>query len=375
MEISILWFFLGIITATAVIIPSYYLYRFLREYYYSHYKIATYADVALTMRNNAIHINCINVNKYPELWNSHESDLELYAMGNLIPTVFFKSPDVPNGFKIAYSSTLTNQQVLSLMAAIKYNRFEISNDSGENRVAIKSISDKRVKAITQKLQKLNAKVDTIQRDEVLSKIKDSVKYDFIGNDIANDRIVSHVDEDKSSSNFLRYQAIIHDEHEVFNKGFAPEATKFYYVYYGKLYEFKTRFVSKIENLYEWELYDLEPNSIYVGFSHSVDGGKTILPSTSLYGITKTEDGVLHDVSNSNLGKPKEDQKGFKLWTFDEAKGYMDESLTKKTIDVIVKKHYEDENPEAYIGIQRVDQVYDHYDWLPCSLEDFNKDKL
>lgn len=367
MEISIIWVILAIIFVIFTIcsIAWYYIDQYIK----AHIKIATYVDIPLSMKNNTIYINCINVKRYPDLWEAHESDLKIYAMGMVIPSIFFKSSDVPNGYKIAYSSTLSNIEVMSLMAAVKYNKFELSADDGVTKYPINSIDDKAAKKIANKLHALNSNVDQMQKDEILSKIKDSVKYQFIKNEINNDRIISHVDEAKTKSDMLRYQAIIPDEHEVFDKGFAPSATKFYYTYYGKLYEFDVRFVGKVENLYEWELYNLEPGRIYAGFSHSVDGGKTILPSTSLYGITKNENGILPEVSDALLGKPPKDKEPHDIWSLEDGVGYMDVNLFKKTCDILVKKHHEDQFEEDYVSINRVNEFYQSYDWLP-NPEDF-----
>ncbi len=357
------WLFLLAALLIIIAIVAVIVWYYVDMYLSTHKTISTYADIPLSMKNNAIYINCVNLDKYPELWEAHESDLSIYAMGMKIPSIFFKSPDVPSGYKIAYSSTLTNQQILSLMAAVKYSKFEISSDDGHTRFPIKPISDKAAKKVAARLHDAHANLSEKQKEEVLQKIKESAGVANL-NALKGDRILSHVNEGKTTSTTMRYQAIIPDNHPIHENGFTPESMRYYYSYFGKLYQFDMTFVSRVENLYEWELRNLQPNSIYVGFSHSIDGGKTLFPSTSMYGITKNEDGSSSDISNANLGVPPEGATEYPMWTFDAATSYMDIALIKKTCDVIVKKHHEHEFEDDYVAMTRVDEFYSRYEWVP-----------
>ncbi len=341
----------------------------INNYIKTRYSMALFADIQLSMKNDTIYMNLINVNKHLDFWHAHESDLELFAMGMQLPAVFYRTNDVPNGYKVALTTTLTNSQVLSLNGAIKYNKFELSYDKGTTVKKVNSISDKTAKRIVNNLNKVNSHYDRKLREELIRKIKHEAGFDNDGFKLTQSRVVSHVDEKRSTQDSLRFQAIVPDGHEMFDEGFIPDKVKFFYTYYGQLYEFNVRYIGKVDSLYEWDLMNLEPGRIYPGLSYSLNG-ETVLPSTSLYGITKNEKGYVPDISDSILGKPAEGHIGHHMWTKEQAFGYMEKTLFKKTCDIIIKKHHEDEYPEEFLALNRVDPFYEKYEWLPVELDDF-----
>ncbi len=335
--------------------------------------IAIFADVPASMQADKIFINCVNLKWHQEFWDINEKKLSLYAMGMPMPVKFYRVPEIPNGYKIEFTEVLSNKQVLALTGAIKYNRFTMSNDGGETTARVNSIKDTEAKKITAKLQKSITKNEDYVVEEVIEKIKTSMKYSYIRNEIFDDGVIAHIDEDKATTTTLRYQVIIPEGHKLFDDGFAKENMRFFHSYNGKLYPLEAEFLNQVKDLYEYEIINLEPATIYAGLSVTIDGGKNIFPSSTLYGITREEDGGYPDAANAALGKPKS-EKGVKpLWKITKNTSIKDKKIMKLTCDVLVKKHFEDEHPDDFLPISKVVFAYKYYDWIPFSLEELENE--
>lgn len=348
--------------ALVFLIVGYFAWIKIDKYIKLNIKLAVYGDMKTSIEKKRIHLNLTNVERYPDLWNAHEHDLTLISMGSTIPAAFVRLSDGTKGYQIIYGEKLSHLEILSLVGGVKYNKMFISPDGGETLFHANSISDKDAKHIYSKRNKITDHTKEL-RMEILNEIKESDKYFYINHEFKDDEVISHIHEGKSTSHTMRYQAIISDNNPVFEQGFTPETIKFYHVFDGYCYEMQSEFIGKFDHLYEWDLIDLQEFSAYVGFSFSIDGGKTIMPSTSLYGVTRDEDGILPVVAEANLAKPKPGIKPHKMWTEKDANEYMGKELAEKTYNIIVKKHYEMEHTDVFIPLHTIKQFYQDITWL------------
>ncbi len=340
------------------------LYIFVREFIHVHFQMAVFADIPMSIHNNNVYLNIVNVKRYNELWEAHEDELQFFAFGTQIRGTFFKSDDIPNGYKLAcLTHDLTAIEILSLKEGGKYNAFEISIKGLDTRWKVNSVKER----LTMKIKKQLEAVDSYSSDSlanvVVNNIKASGKKEY-WDDIHGQHAISHVNEGKTTGTTMRFQTILPSDHPLHDLGFVPEEAMFLYVYEGHCYEIKSRFIENIENLYEWDLIDLKPGRIYTGLSFSIDGGKTTSPSVALYGVTKNKQGQLPTIDDAMLAKPDNPENGqFPMWNEEIAINYLGESLAEKNYDIIVKKHYEDEYTEEYLGLSRANEFHGEYDWL------------
>ncbi len=366
----LLWFIITILGLVGLGI--YFLWKQFQNYLDIHKRMGIFADIPTSLKNQAIYLNFINAKNYPKFWNIHEDHLKLYAMGTEIKAMFYKSSDVPGGYKIAYSSVLSNVEILSMIESMKYDTLEVSYDDGITKKHIKSLHDKASKKIARKLEETQMIMDVEIREQMFKEIISIGKLERHGaQELNENRIISHINEGRTTGTTMRYQAIIPPHNpmiEEFNFDPNVDSPYIYHVYEGKCYRLKTHFVGRIENLYEWDIINLEPGTIYAGLTFSFNKGKKILPSFSLYGITKDKHGQLPTIDDAQLAKPYEGQEGIDMWTEDDAIGYMGESLAHKTYAILIKKHYEDEYAEEYLALNRTHEYYDDYDWLKLGQE-------
>ncbi len=329
-------------------------------------RMGVYADMPMSIKNNSMYLNFVNIKEDSMFLSASEDDLKMFAMGTPIEAVFYRSKDVPNGLKINVNPpSLSNMQFLSLIGGVKYNAFEMSYDNGETRIKVNSVKDSIAKGITQKMQEMRSYNSDDLRNEIVNEIVKSpegLKYE----ELESGRAISHVNERKTTATSMRFQVIIPKNHFIMKNGFEPEnpdMSKFFFVYEGHCYEIPSKFVESVENFFEWDLIGLNPGTIYTGLSFSIDGGKTILPSTALYGVTKGNDGQLPTIDETELGKPNESNKQYPMWTEEQAIGYLGAKQAQKNYDVIVKKHYEDDYTEQYLALSNASTFHDEYDWL------------
>lgn len=344
----------------------YYSYNEIKKSKVNKENMLLFADIPLSMKNDALYINLVNVDKYPEVWESHEADLDIFGMGMLLPSTFHRTPDVPNGFKIEHIK-LSNKEILSMMAALKYNKFEVSIDGGSTRYKVISVNDNVAKRLTSKLQEANSKMDSGKRDKEIQKIVNQVKKKSGESSLNSYNFITQIDEENSTKTTMKITAVVPNDSNVLEGVDYKKDIKFYYTYNGKLYEFETTDMTKHQNVYEWKIINLSPGSIYVGLAYSLDGGNTLLPTTSLYGITRDDDNNVLEVSTASLGKPSEDKldQGKPIFTYEEAIKIISKTLMKKKCDIVVKTHYEDKYPDDFVPLARVDEFYSEFDWVPC----------
>lgn len=350
-------------------------YYFINEWLNINVRMAVYADMAASLKNESIFLNFVNVSKNIDFWNAHEADLKLYAMGTPIEAVFYRSPDVPNGYKIAYATSLSNIEVLSLIGAVKYNKFEVSWNGGATRVKVNSIKDSVAKKVSKKMQSMKTNSADFLKEEILKSISEADKQFYLEEKKAEgDRVISHINESKTTSTSVRFQAIIPPTHPMFKIGFNAGGpnTKFYYTYNNRCYEMNSIYLGQVENLYQWDFIDLEPNTIYAGLSFSINEQRVIIPSTSLYAITKEEgenNSRFPTIDDANLGKPKfKHEESYEMWSEKDALEYLGENLLRRLCDILIKKHHEDEFEDEYISLNNVEPFYEEHPWLSFGLK-------
>lgn len=367
MEISISEIILITITVALVIaVIATVLYIKINQYLDTNVRLAIYGDLPMSIKNNSMFLNFVNIKPDSPFLEVAEDDLKMFAMGTPIDAVFYKSATVPNGLVINYNPmSLSNMQFISMMGAIKYNNFEMSYDRGETRIKVNSVGDKVAKSISNRMKEMRSFDANELRSELVSEINNS-GIDRVRTDLSDEKVISHINERNTTGTTMRFQAIIPRNHFIHKMGFDPTdptKSKFYYVYEGKLYNIQSRFVESVENFYEWDLFGLEPGKIYVGLSFSVDGGKNILPSEAMYGLTKNKNGSLPTIDESELGKPTGGEEAEDMWTEEAAVKYLGEKKANKNYDVIVKKHYEDDYTEQYLALSSARGFHDEYNWL------------
>ncbi len=374
MENQFLWVTLGIVgIILSVGLILYFLYKFVRVYLKRNVDIAIFADIPLSMKEDRIFINCINMDKHREYWEGNESNLQLYGMGMIMPTRFYRVPEIPNGYRIEFTRPLSNKETLALTGSVKYNRFVMSKDNGETTIKINSINDDEAKRAISKMQKgIEKDVDYLKK-EIIRKIHNSIKYSYVENELREDGIVSYVDEVKATVDSFRFQAIIPKDNELITNGFNPEELSLYHIYHGKMYRLETKFLNKASDLFEWEVIGLEAGTVYAGLTVSTDAGKTFIPSSSLYATTREEDGQFPDVSNAILGKPTTDDKPLPMWKYDKSLSTNEKKIMKKSCDILVKKHFEEKQPEDFLPLNKVQYAYEYYEWIPFKLEELEKE--
>ncbi len=324
-------------------------------------KLTLYADLEMTEKQGKYILNLENVKKVPELWEANENDITLISGDYKIPARFKRCKTVDARYRIIFDQPMDNMQQFWYVRGVRYDELFVSIDGGETKIKIHLIKGKFVEALTSR--NLSELDEDVIKNEILDSIFNSDKYHYITHEFDNEDVISHIHEGKTTKTSLRYQALIKEDHEIFSEDYEHSYIKFYHVYDGYLYELPTKFIDRAKNLFEWEIYDLEPYSAYVGLSFSLDGGKTIYPSTSLFGITRDEDGEMPVLDEVNLAKPKPDAKKHKMWTKEVAIDSMGEKLTLKTYDAIVKKHYEDVHGGEFIPFHTVRQYHHEINWL------------
>lgn len=325
--------------------------------------ITIYGDVRNSLKEEVLFYIIQNAVMHEDLWKASVHDIKLFAAGVEIPSRAFKSADIPRGIRIAVVGLMNSPlDVIYVAGAVKYGLWEISYDGGTTRIPVKQISDKNNKKM--------AKIRAVQLGYTSSKGKGRISDLEIDPNALSLKsnpvhgLVAHVNEGKSTQSTLRYQIIVPDEHsikKIIDED--PHAATFWHVHDGKLHELQCKFIENTGSMYEWDIIGLEPGSIYVGLSTGVFGGKVVLPSSALYGITKTEDGTVQTIDDSKLGRPVSGAKSRDIWSSKLLDGYLGPQLRAKMHAIIIKKHFEREHPEAFLSITRAHDQIDDYSWV------------
>ncbi len=326
--------------------------------------MAIYLDSEDSFANGEIIFNVINAKKYPFIYDAHEDEIKLYAEGREIDAVFRRNSSLKDGFKVFVTETAKENKLsyLSIMEAQKFNGFYVGIKNQAHHAHY--ITDKQARKIAHTHLKKNKSVFNDIKGEILAEMQSTYKKAVTQN-TAHD-LIGHISTKKTRSHSLRYQLLFPDSaHDEFGQ-FGPENKDFkmYHVYHGKLYELEVKFVGIFGTMVEYDIINLESGSIYVGLSISTDAGKTILPSSALYGKTKNDDGTLPTKSEAKLAKPKDGAKAYPLWSKEASFDFVGKFVFESTCNVIAKKHYEekhDEKVHVYEAYKIVEEVIG--DWF------------
>ncbi len=333
-----------------------------------HMSLSLYFDTSKSIDENELVINLLHVNKHPRFWHAHEEDLILFAAGRPVDAIFSKCPEIRGGYRVFITEDTGNKKsMLSIMSATKYNKWYLGVRGHHETKHVFAISDHVASRIIKIISATQAQVNEETREQLLNEIVDKNDKKFAKIKQQRTGIISHISDKYSTSTSLRYQ-VMYPEHHILYNSFEhddnshddPQKKYFYYIYNGKAYELEFKFVRKYGHLYEYDLINLQPGTLYPGLSLSFDGGETIAPSSALYGITKDENGIFPTKEHAKLAKPKARTKAHELWTVEEAEEYLGRDILHRTFDILTVGHYNDENPGKALNPDRAADYYDEY---------------
>ncbi len=329
-------------------------------------KLMIVGDAIASAREQVLFYNIHNVKKFNEYWNSELNAIRIYAMGKEIPSVALKTEGFPNGIKIMLAglsdSTL---DVVHVIKAIKHDFWEISFNEGVDRIKLEQItSNLDVRYAKMRARKAGWSQNGKVKESISDDMKFSEKLSLTSGVSTSSSLVSHINEAKSTSTSMRYQILLPSNHPIASKlSDLGNLSRFFHVWNGKLYGLDSKFLGNKGNLFEFDIVNLEPGKIYTGFSTSLDGGKHIVPSSAIYGITKFEDGELPAIDDAELAKPFNEEGGVDIYHKDLTETYLGPDTAQKFYDIIVKKHYEDENEDDYVSLGRAKEFYLDFPWI------------
>ncbi len=354
---------LVIVLVAALVFVAYIL---LKNYIFRNFKMLAVAETQATIDEQRFVINVYNANKNKDIWGAHESTVKWFAMNQEIAGVeIARSHDVPGALQARLPKEMTFQQLLFVTLSVKYNNIALSVDNGITRHKVISIPDSQLEKKKRVIDK--KKGDSLPlKKEMIKDIEASDKIHYLNHEELyknSGGVYIHVNEQKSTSTSLRYQMILPDGHPD-GEGFVPEDFTLYYVFDGYAYEMETKYLGKLNDFYEWDIVNLRPNTMYVGLTFSVDHGKTLLPSSTFYGITRKENGILPILNEVDIHEPAADAKKFKMWTEKDAIADMGEHWANLHYKLIAKMHYEYYHEhDAYITVDNAESIFDEIKWL------------
>ncbi len=363
---------LGIISTSALIgIAVYLLIKTILKVEHEHHSMVIFADTKTSIQEGVLIYVVDNVKSFDEYWKADLSEVKLYASGKSIPSRAFKSASTPNGIKLMVSGMSNSlNDMLSIMSAIKFGLWEISFDGGTTRIPLIQIVDVVQKYEAEKIAQKNGWVPPKKEEKMNKELKKEIRKASKTKQLSKGALpqhglLAHVNEGRSTGTSLRYQILVPKASEAVLELIEDDYNRltFYYIYEGKGYKMESTFVDRVGSLWEWDLLGLKPGTIYTGLSTSLNGGKTMLPSSALYGITKNLKGEVPTIDEAELAKPEPGEEGFEMWNEEVAISYLGPEFAEKTYRVIVKKHYEDEYTEEYLSLSRTKDFFDDYKWL------------
>ncbi len=332
------------------------------RYAKKHFALAIFMDGELSMDESEIVFNLINVKHKKKLWDSYEGNLVLYAAGKKIDAIFKRSTELHNGYKIYITEDFNDKDtILSLLNSTKYNKFSVGLYKDHHRYHVTEVPDHKISKLVAKLDRTDAE----HYEDVVHEIVDHLDDEHIEERIFDsiEGFISGINRRKSTDKTLRYQAIVPHDHSLNHDLFFEENdVSFWHVFEGKLYELKYEFVNRFGSLIEVDLVGLKPGTAYVGLTMSFDKGKTFVPSSTVYGVTRDEDGVIPNLTNAKLGGKTTGAKSAEMWDEQTCIANVGERLSSYHKRVITKSHYEndDQNKGKIISLHNADQQYKRY---------------
>ncbi len=347
----------------ALAIAGYFVWLKVDSYLTVHSRLAAVGDPQMTMESKLVTIKLLNASNIPEIWNSHESKLKAYFGDVEIPSTFERHPSLPNGLIFRYAPKLEVEHLQAIISALSFNNIYISHDGGETKFWANSVKEKFVTKIVSKFEDKTNTLESLKQG-LRKEIESSEKYfHFSYSDkFEKANIISHINEGMATQTTLRLQLVIPKSMSEQDSLQPKDQTKFFHIFEGKLYPLKTRFINNVDDYWEWEFYDLEPNTAYIGIGFT-NNGVDFFPSTSMYGVTKDEDGGDANINDAEIRQPKLDPIDQPIWSKEASMVLLGEGLTEINNDVLAKKHYEHDNPGQFITLEKARSKHDLYDWL------------
>ncbi len=339
--------------------------------------LAMYFNGGMSFQSGELIIDLLRANKVPEIWENIElEDLELFAAGRRLDAVFKRDDEINNGYRVYITeSTNSKRVVLAILSASRYNEFYVGIKSKTEKHHVHILSDSRAEKLVKLVSKNSMLDDGKNREEVLKEILEKTANIDTTTAKGNNSVLSSFSEPKSTSTKLRYKLLFPSNHaeleRMKDKEYINKNSKFFYTFNGKLYPFEAVFKSRNGNLFEFDLINLQPGTIYTGIAASPNGGKIIFPTTAIYGITKNEDGTLPTKTEAKLGRPEdEDSLSYPFWDHDIAIQMHSEELMERIYSIITKKHVEYDDEDAFIHTGTAHEYYDDYiyKWIEESKE-------
>ncbi len=360
MQVSIIWMILVIIIVLGAAIAG--LTFFLLKRNCLKNNLGMYLNVPKTKESGQMTLTIINVDKQPELWDVNLKELRLILLGRMSEKISFeKNEKIFGSINAVHQPDFITEDVISFVGAIKYQKVFITSDNGKTQFKVRSIKVKSIQSIEDKFKKqTEKKLSKLKEQDSVERLKDRMEKSdaefYLGlkdkiDQEKNGGVLCHTVESKATKTSIRHQLYIPKGHP-FKEEFDPEANpvKFYHVYNGYLYDIDTKFVGMNGEVYKWDLINLEPNRIYVGLSYSVDGGKTILPSSAAYGVTKAEEGHLPIIDEAFLASPRVGAIRHRIWSRDTVSAMYGPQFTRVYFSLMAKKHHELDIQDEFISL-------------------------
>lgn len=309
-------------------------------------------------------ITLYNAYKFNSVWGVNLANLSFYLSDHKLDgATFEKHPTISGAFRLKLPSELDHETSFKIAISMRANSFNISPDNGQHLVKVITIPSKEISKIKERVE--NGDKSEALKQSLFEDYKNSDKqFRFNYADLIDFKKGTHVhlNESQSTTTTIRYQHLIPDEY-LKTIDFEPEKVGIYHVFEGHLYKFEMVYLGRQGDLYEWDLINLQPNTAYVGISLNSAHNPLIRPSKAFYGITKSEDGSAPNLDGSQIAKPNENMKKFKMWTKEIAEEAIGESLTNLQYKIIAKKHHEYHNEDSFIFVDRADQIFNEFPWL------------
>ncbi len=344
-------------------------------WWHRHVSLGVYFDSEDSLINGEFIINLIHANRNKLIWNAHEDDIKLYASGRQIDVIVRRDSSLPYGYKIFLTENTSNKKViLSIMSASKYNQYFIGVGSQQFHAHV--ISDKKAKRIAKMFSKESKEIYTDNKNRILDELGSEYRKNHIVEHPLHETLW-HISETKNKKDSLRLQVLMPEQHSTLEH-FDPKSEKimFYHIIDGLAYKLDHHYIGHFGTLFEYTLNDLEPNTIYCGISVSYDGGKTIIPTTAVYGVTKDEHNHVQSKTHAALATKPSTGKGIPMWTKEEALSVVGEETFNAILEILIKKHYERDNNEIKLPLNKAVEYYEHYatPWLENAEKELAKRK-
>ncbi len=330
-------------------------------------KLYIHGDGSLSVEEEVLFYNITNVKRNPKYWNADLTNIRIYVSGKEIESFAYKADDLPNGIRVILGG-MTNDtfEILRIAASVKFDLWEISFDGGMTRVNLYQNNPTFEKDLVKiKAKSFGSHINHVDHATFSEQEKELQRKKFKYGVSPHKGLASMVNNFNSTGDKVRFQLLI-PSNELFNKvNIAnPKAITFYYLFKGHTYKIDSEYLGSHGSLHEFSLINLKPGSIYLGLSYSTDDGKTIIPTTSLFALTRDESGLLPNIDSAEMAMPNDpNATKYEMWNEDTLVNSVGRQSSIRMYNTITKKHYESDYPDEFLALQRAREFYSDYPWL------------